>query len=293
MPPSRRSPPPAVPPACCLRSAGPDPLRSSAPRASPVRPSPTSRPGSPYTPPGRDGHSAPGSTPPPAPGRRPGGLRLADRLGCGDRSAPPGQPAPAPGSPSAPTPRGSAPASPRPSLPAISAPRPSPAPSRCSAGTTAPRCARSRHGPARRTSGAREDFLRSPLRGGWPAYRAAALRRSAARRSARLPPAAVARSTPWAGRTAPRCTAARWRVRSGLPPPSIFRARPAPTPACFRTLCVPVPPGPSRSGPRARCNRSWRGLTALRSGSRNLLLGDTPPRLHAPRFRSEAHRFIQ
>ena len=52
-------------------------------------------------------------------------------------------------------------------------------------------------------------------------------------------------------------------------PPSTLRGRPRPTPACSRALCVPVPRRPSRSAPRARCNRSWRGPTARRRGNRS------------------------
>ena len=181
-------------------------------------------------------------------------------------------------------PRGSCPASPRPWPPAISAPRPAPAPACCSTGTTALRRARCRHGRALRTSGAREDFLRPSLRGGLPAYRAAALRPSTARRSPRPPPAARPRSTSGARRTAPRCRAARWRARFRPPPASILRGRTAPTAACFRARCAPVPRRPSRTFLRARCNRSWRASTARRRGNRSSLSGAKPPRRDAPRF---------
>ena len=113
-------------------------------------------------------------------------------------------------------------------LPRLPRPPPSPGPVGCSAGTTARRCARSRHGPARRTSDAHGDFLRSCRPGGSPAYRAAAPRPSAARRSARQPPAARPRSAPWARRTGSRCTACRWRARARPPPPSTLRGRPRP-----------------------------------------------------------------
>ena len=76
---------PVAPLSGCLRPARPGPPRSSARRAPPVGPSPTPRLGSSCTAPGQDGRSAPGSTPPPASGLRPG-------------------------SPSAPTPYGSLPA---------------------------------------------------------------------------------------------------------------------------------------------------------------------------------------
>ena len=67
-----------------------------------------------------------GSARPPAPGLPPDSLPPASRPSCGDRSAPPGPPAPAPGSLLSPTPRGSCPTSHQPWPPATSAPPPRP-----------------------------------------------------------------------------------------------------------------------------------------------------------------------
>ena len=228
------------------------------------------RPGSPCIAPGQDGRLAPGSTEPPAPGPRLDTPRPAARPGCGGRCARPGPPARAPGSPSCshalagllqPVPGLGRPRFPRPALfrglrivalePLLGV------------------CARSRHGPARRTSGARGGFLRSPRPGGWPAYRVAAPRSTPVRRTRLQAPAARPRRAPWEARTGPRCRDARWRVRARPPPPSTLRGRPRPTPACFRALCVPVPPRSARNAPRARCNRSWRGPTAPRRGNRS------------------------
>ena len=132
------------------------------------------RPGPPDTPPGRDARSAPGSALPPAPDLRIAPPRPVATLSSGDPPVPPGPRAPAPHSPPAPTPRGYL----SPTLATSScgsfSPPPSPGPLRCSAGTTAPGCARVRPVRARRPSGARADFPRPAHPGGSRACKASA-----------------------------------------------------------------------------------------------------------------------
>ena len=189
-----------------------------------------------------------------------------------------------------PTPCGCPPATPGAPPPWIFVLRPSPGPPRCAAGTTAPGCARCHRWPAPRTSGARGGSPR--LRDGPPACRAAAPLRSSARRTRRPVPAAVPRSVPWEARTGLPGTAARWPARTRPPPPNTSAGHSRPTPAYARSRGAPVPPGPARSAPRARCNRPWPPPTAHRHGNRRSFLDEKPPPTISLRLRSAHAMFL-